>query len=138
MNSQQVVELTALCERAEWHLATVIDALQAAGLDRDEAEAYAQFAFADRAQVPGDWAEEYLSDAQWNRLGAAYFHGRPSGEWLIHPTVEHARLVRAEQRVTELTHNDCTQEQMETARRELEERRRELAIVTKQKEEPNP
>lgn len=43
------VNLTQIATESDWHLASTIDGLMAAGLGRADAEAFADFAFADRA-----------------------------------------------------------------------------------------
>ncbi|MBK7406409.1 MAG: hypothetical protein IPJ41_17855 [Phycisphaerales bacterium] len=66
------VNLTAICLESEWHLATAIDGLIAAGLSREDAGAFANFAFADDASARGGCIygkpEDYLTDEQWDRL----------------------------------------------------------------------
>ena len=66
------VNITAVCEMAEWHLATAIDALAAKGLTRPDAEAFADLAFTDHATECGGRtdhkAEDAVTDAQWDRL----------------------------------------------------------------------
>lgn len=59
------VDLTGICEGAGWHLASAIDALTELGIDKRDAEAYADFAFAERAAV-SDGAE--LTPEQAARL----------------------------------------------------------------------
>jgi len=63
--SENRINLTETCKAAEWHLATTIDKLMAANLPREDAEAFAAFAFAE--QGGGD-AEQEVTDEQWDRL----------------------------------------------------------------------
>ena len=63
----RTINLTVTCERADWHLATTIADLQALELSREDAEAFANFAFADES-TGGPAAEESITDAQWDRL----------------------------------------------------------------------
>ena len=61
------VNLTAACEKAGWHFATVRKSLIAAGLSRDDADAFATFTFED--QSTNTFApEEDLTEAQCERL----------------------------------------------------------------------
>ena len=61
------INLTAICERANWHLSTTIGELQKT-LSHDDAEAFACFAFADFASYSDTPAEDHVDDAQWDRL----------------------------------------------------------------------
>ena len=58
--------LEEICETANWHLATVICALVAKGLTREDAEAFAEFAFDDKAT--GGTTDNLVNDEQWDRL----------------------------------------------------------------------
>ena len=81
--SENRINLTETCKAAEWHLATTIDKLLAANLPRDDAEAFAAFAFAE--QGGGD-AEQEVTDEQWDRLELSG-EERPSigraADWMI-------------------------------------------------------
>lgn len=66
------MNLTALCEREEWHYASVKRALNAAGLAQRDAEAFASFAFADLAPVIDEPPEELLTDEQYERLSLKF------------------------------------------------------------------
>lgn len=61
------VAVEAICEEEDWHLATVIRRLQAAGLSRDDAEVFAQFVFDDHSTT-GLRPEDELTEEQWARL----------------------------------------------------------------------
>jgi hypothetical protein len=61
------IDLTDVCQRAEWHLATAVSMLTARGLTRDDAEAFTAFQFAEVA-TRGDNSADCVSDAQWDRL----------------------------------------------------------------------
>ena len=58
------VDITRLCEDAEWHLATAYDAAKAAGLD----EAFVDFVFSDKAENDDVDAGELVTDEQWDAL----------------------------------------------------------------------
>ena len=66
------INLTEVCERAEWHLGTAIDGLVAKGMTRQDAEAFADLAFTDHAVESGGSADHRAEDAvtcaQWDRL----------------------------------------------------------------------
>ena len=58
------INLSLICRRAAWHLATAIEQAQTAGLERRDAEAMIGFLFAE-----GDaHYEDYLTDEQYERL----------------------------------------------------------------------
>jgi len=60
------INLSVLCEEAGWHLATTVDRLAGEGLSHQDAEAFADFAFADEA---GDGDEQdYVTDDQYERI----------------------------------------------------------------------
>lgn len=61
-----MIQLTETCYEHDWHRASVVDALIAQGLSRDDAESYTAFAFADRGGEPE--AEQHLTDAQLEAL----------------------------------------------------------------------
>lgn len=66
------INLTQICNSADWHLQSIIDALAEAGLDRRDAECFAAFASAAYAMefggaCDGDPRDE-LTDDQWDRL----------------------------------------------------------------------
>lgn len=67
------IDLTQICKDADWHHATVIDALIASGLDKQDASAFVEFIFAEAAIENGGKTEtepeECVTDDQWNRLG---------------------------------------------------------------------
>ena len=65
------IDLTQICENAAWHLATAIDALVASGLSRQDAEAFAGFAFREHAKVGDGKPEDFIDDAQYERLTLA-------------------------------------------------------------------
>jgi len=58
------INLSLICRRAGWHLATAIEQAQAAGLDRRDAEAVIGFLFADG---DADY-DDYMTDEQYERL----------------------------------------------------------------------
>lgn len=62
------IDLTGVCEDAGWHLATATEALRGLGLDWRDAEAFADFAFAEKALVKDGSADFPLSDEQEARL----------------------------------------------------------------------
>ena len=69
------INLTMVCESADWHLGTTIGELQKT-LCLDDAEAFANFAFADGATA-GPPAEKHITDAQWDRLELR------NGAWIV-------------------------------------------------------
>ena len=66
------ISLTKVCKDADWHLQTTIDSLIGLGLTREDATAFANFAFIEDSTARGGRAdckaEDCLSDAQWDRL----------------------------------------------------------------------
>jgi len=60
------INITEVCQAADWHLATAIEDLLAAGMTHDDAEAYANYRFALAAAEPD--ADRYLSDEQFERV----------------------------------------------------------------------
>ena len=60
------IDLTKILEDEEWHLSSVIAALKLAGLTQEDAEAFAAFAFADKAESRD--ADLELSVVQDRRL----------------------------------------------------------------------
>jgi hypothetical protein len=65
------VNLTEICEQAQWHRATAIDGVMAAGIGRRDAEAFVSTAFAEYAILHGGTADDpdsFLTDEQWDRL----------------------------------------------------------------------
>lgn len=66
------INLTKICEAANWHHASCIDGLIAAGLSRDDATAFARFAGNDYCAARGGRvdcpAQDELSESQWDRL----------------------------------------------------------------------
>jgi hypothetical protein len=62
------IDLTAIFEREDWHLASCISALTDAGLSREDAEAFADFAFNDFAKVRDRDPEDCVTDTQYDRL----------------------------------------------------------------------
>lgn len=62
------INVTDICEAANWHLATVHDRLIAAGLNREDAEAFAAFVFEDMAVVKAGRPEDLVTDEQYERL----------------------------------------------------------------------
>ena len=62
------IDATAIAEAANWHLATTIDALHSAGLNRGEAGDFAAYLFCEYATVSDHEPEEYLTDEQYQRL----------------------------------------------------------------------
>ena len=62
----KTIDATAICEASKWHLATVIGKLVEAGLTQADADAFANYIFADAA---GDVdRDEYITEALWQRL----------------------------------------------------------------------
>jgi hypothetical protein len=71
-----MINITQLCRDANWHLRTAIEELSK-HLSWEEAESFAEFAFADHADEMGGVRlsilldgrpEDYLTDEQWDRL----------------------------------------------------------------------
>jgi len=62
------INLSEIARQKEWHLASIISALQKQSLSRQDAEAYANFIFADEAETNDGRPEDHLSDEQWARL----------------------------------------------------------------------
>ena len=84
---ETVLNITEICRGAEWHLATAIDAAMAAGLSREDAEAFVNFAFCEYAAANGgvaDDGDDYITNAQWERLEL----GRPGDDWLVRMAAE--------------------------------------------------
>ena len=73
----RTINLTVTCERADWHLASTITDLQAQELSREDAEAFANFAFADKSTF-GPAAEESITDGQWDRLELS-----SASDWMV-------------------------------------------------------
>lgn len=61
------INLTGICESAEWHRLTAIEELSKQ-LPRSDAEAFVDLAFADAAQDSDVRAQDCVNDAQWERL----------------------------------------------------------------------
>lgn len=62
------IDLLQTCVDSEWHLATAVGSLMERGLSRDDAQAFADFAFAD---VSLDEApEDQVTDEQYDRITA--------------------------------------------------------------------
>jgi hypothetical protein len=59
------VDLTKACADADWHLATAIENLQAQGIGREDAEAFANFRF---TVASGEDAQDMLTEEQDARL----------------------------------------------------------------------
>jgi len=74
--SENRINLTETCKAAEWHLATTIDKLLAANLSRDDAEAFAAFAFAEQGQC--GYPEQEVTDEQWDRLELS-----SASDWIV-------------------------------------------------------
>jgi len=63
------ISSSEICRQEHWHLASVIGALQAQGLPRGDAEAFAAFAFRDKSGMQdGETAEDMVTDEQRARL----------------------------------------------------------------------
>lgn len=62
------INLDQTAEESNWHLATTIAKLQEQGLERRDAEDFADFAFSDHAAVRDRRPEECVTDEQWDRL----------------------------------------------------------------------
>jgi len=62
------IPLEAICERAEWHLASVEQALVAEGLSVEDARDFAVFVFCDHAVIQDNDPEDYVTPAQYKRL----------------------------------------------------------------------
>ena len=66
------IDLTEICENSEAHHLTIIEALEARGLDRKEAQDFASFIgneyCVERGGVVDCKSEDYLTDEQWERL----------------------------------------------------------------------
>ena len=62
------IDLIAVCEKAEWHRLAAVEMLQAKGLNRADAETFAEFGFDEKA---GGSRSKGLTEAQWNRLSLA-------------------------------------------------------------------
>lgn len=79
-DARSMIPLGAVCAACEWHLAAVIGALQKAGLSRVDAEAFAAFAFAERAEVRDTDPRDHLNAEQWARLVDL-----GGGSWAVRP-----------------------------------------------------
>ena len=65
------IDLCEICEDSKWHRATAIDAMIAQGLLLADAEAFASFRFADKAECADvDDPADHLSTSQYERLGS--------------------------------------------------------------------
>lgn len=62
------VNLSVIAEKNNWHLASVISDLQAEGIDRRDAEAFASFIFNHHAEITDCEASECVTHEQWERL----------------------------------------------------------------------
>ena len=65
------INLCAVAVESNWHLATIIEKLTAAGLTRGDAEAFADFICNEYACLNGTSdhdSEECVNDAQYDRL----------------------------------------------------------------------
>ncbi|MBU1249471.1 MAG: hypothetical protein KKB70_12275 [Proteobacteria bacterium] len=62
------IDLDQICKDADWHLATAVDRLKELGFSRAEAEAFAEFAFNEHAQVTDLASEDLVTDEQWARI----------------------------------------------------------------------
>ena len=66
------IDVTAICEEAEWHQATAIDLGIAAGFERVDAEAFVEFVFNEAAleeNRPTDGpSEDLVTEEQYDRL----------------------------------------------------------------------
>lgn len=64
------IDLSAAVESADWNRQLTIDTLVGLGLDVIEAGHFADFIFSDNAKHRdhGDRPEDYLTDAEWDRL----------------------------------------------------------------------
>jgi len=66
------INLTAICEDAQWHRLSIIDELVASKLERKDAEAFADFAICEMVQAGGGISdhrpEDEVTDEQWERL----------------------------------------------------------------------
>lgn len=72
------IDLLAICETEDWHLASAVDALKDLGLSVEDAYDFVNFAFEWRSQNADAHPESYLNEAQINRLEARYPRpGRP-------------------------------------------------------------
>lgn len=65
------INLTAIAERNQWHLASVISDLQAEGYSRRDAEAFADFIFTYHATITDHRPEDCISVEQWKRLSSS-------------------------------------------------------------------
>lgn len=66
------INLNDACRRADWHLASVIDNLMDAGLNRDDAESFASYAFAEEGHGDGEThLNDLLTDDQHARMALA-------------------------------------------------------------------
>ena len=66
------IDITAICEAANWHLATAIDGAMAAGFSRTDAAAFVDFVFNEQA-IEGrgtvdQASEDFVTPEQWDRL----------------------------------------------------------------------
>ena len=69
----QTIDLTNTCEASGWHLASSVQALIDQGLERSDAESFANYAFNENAITKGGKgdtisSDDLLSDEQLNRL----------------------------------------------------------------------
>ncbi len=62
------INLTQICEKEEWHLASVVAALRGEGVPVTDAEAFAGFVFCDEATISDDRPEDHVTDEQYDRL----------------------------------------------------------------------
>lgn len=66
------IDATAIADASGWHAASTIEALQQAGLTREDAEAFQDFLFTDRAVFAGNQSpEDCLNQTQYDRITIA-------------------------------------------------------------------
>ena len=56
------IDLTKTCEESLWHLGSSVQALVEQGVERSDAESFANYAFNENAISKGGWVDTYSSD----------------------------------------------------------------------------
>lgn len=61
------INLTSIAIENQWHLASVVDALEKTGVTHQDAIAFANFIFSE-AEQRGESSSDFLTEEQWSRL----------------------------------------------------------------------
>ena len=65
------IDITAIAEKNDWHLASAVEELESHGIAPRDAEAAMAFIFASNAKHSDDTPEDLVTDEQWDRLTIA-------------------------------------------------------------------